>query len=176
MTPTVFEQSPQFKKGEVAEKIIVAKMESAGFVVYRPQTAGAHAFDILAIKDKRYAIALDIKAKAQRTFYQDTGVNLAHYRTYAEFSLRHKMPFWLVFVDESVSQIYGNTLSELNKTREIKGRLYPRIESTKQGAEIMFWHIDSMLQLGVIPEDAAHTLRALSTRNYEYAPPRERTP
>ena len=167
MTPIAFEQCPQFKKGEVAEKIIVEKMERSGFVVYRPQTAGAHAFDILAIKDKRQAIALDIKAKAQRTYFKDTGINVSHHRVYVEFSLSHNMPFWLVFVDEAAKLIYGNTLDELDKTREIGGRVYPMIADTRSG-QIIFWHLDSMIQLGKIPDEAAQNLKDLSTRKYEY--------
>ena len=53
-------------KGEFAEQIIKGKMEARGFVVYRPTTDRAHAFDILAIKDKEKCIAIDVKAKARR--------------------------------------------------------------------------------------------------------------
>jgi hypothetical protein len=53
------------RKGALGESIIRSIMEDKGWVVYQPVTEGAHCFDIMAIRDKKTAIAVDVKAKAR---------------------------------------------------------------------------------------------------------------
>jgi hypothetical protein len=154
-------------KGEYGEKIVRAILEEKGFVVYKPYTEGAHAFDVLAIKDKKKCIAIDVKAKARRNAYPDTGINLSHYKTYCEFSDTHKMPFWLVFVDEAMGQIYGNTIEELDKKRAENGRNYPLLWEGKNSTTI-YWPLSAMLVFRKLSDVDIDTLKQLSQRNHEY--------
>ena len=48
------------KKGAVGETIVRRILEQKGWVVYQPMTDGAHCFDMLSIKDKKSAIAIDV--------------------------------------------------------------------------------------------------------------------
>jgi hypothetical protein len=156
------------KKGELAETIIKKKMEEKGYVIYQPQTEGAHCFDILAIKKKKNAVALDVKAKSRFSKWPATGIDMRHYMEYQYFSLKHRMPFWVVFVDEYLNKIYGNTLEELEKER-IDGDLkYPRNMVTKDGKEIRIWPLSAMIEIGEISTKESEDLKVLSQRNYSY--------
>ena len=156
------------EKGNFAEDIIQQILEKKGFVVYKPLTDGAHAFDIMAIKDKKKVIAIDVKAKARRTKYNDTGINLSHFNEYMYFSTSHNMDFWVIFVDEYEKSIYGNTLAELQKPYTIDGINYPMISKTSNGKDIIYFPLVIMHQLCTLTEQQASELKAMSQRNYGY--------
>lgn len=164
-----FEKS--LKKGRVGEEYVRGLLEKKGYIVYTPKTEGAHAFDFLAIKEKEKCIALDVKSKARRNKYKDTGVNLKHYRIYEAFMKRHNMPFWLIFVDEMEKKIYGNTIEALmaDKKEEF-GINYPYIWKRKPDDKdgTIYWHLDSMIQMGCLECEAQELLCVLSQRNHEY--------
>jgi hypothetical protein len=154
-------------KGEYGEQIVRRILERKGFVVYKPATEGAHAFDVMAIKDKSRCIAMDVKAKSRRNKYADTGINIKHFQTYKSFSDTHSMPFWVVFVDEMIGKIYGNTLEQLSKPVEREGIKYPYTFDDPYGGTI-YWHLDSMLQIYTLSESDKSNLVLLSQRNHEY--------
>lgn len=54
------------EKGSVDEEIIIKYLNSQRWVVYKPTTEEAHAFDFLCIRDKVELMAVDVKAKAKR--------------------------------------------------------------------------------------------------------------
>lgn len=156
------------KKGVVGEAICRQHLERKGWVVYQPITDGAHAFDMLAIKDKRKAVAIDIKSKARMNRWRATGINQRHFEVYRNFSDKHKMPFWLFFVDECERSIYGNSLSALEQPKIIDGQIYPVVKKWRD--EIRIWHLDQMIVIGQIDEEMACDLEKLSQRSYQYAP------
>lgn len=153
-------------KGEYGEKIVRRILEKQGFIVYKPSTEGAHAFDVLAIKDKSRCIAMDVKAKSRRNKYPDTGINLRHYAIYRAFSEKHLMPFWLVFVDEMIGKVYGNTLDELDKSRSENGINYPMIWGGEQGT--IYWPLSAMKTFHTITEVDCLELKNMSQRSHEY--------
>lgn len=155
-------------KGEYAEGIVRRWLETRGWVVYQPMTDKAHAFDVLAIKDKRDCIALDIKAKARRTKYPDTGIDIRHYETYKQFAAKHTMPFWICFVDEYLKQIYGNSLDALDMPLIVGGVQYPFVKYN-----IRFWPVvpERMKILHYLTDKECEELKALSQRSYDYVVP-----
>lgn len=157
------------KKGAIGERTVRAMLEDKGFVVYLPVTEGAHAFDIMAIKDKTKVIALDVKSKARRTKYNDTGIDQKHFDVYLSFSEKHNMDFWLVFVDEHEKRIYGNSIRELEKGCVVGGKKYPIIErNARDGKQIRYWHISQMHHFQKINEAVSAQLMEYSQRNYSY--------
>lgn len=152
------------EKGEYGEQIVRSILEEKGFIVYKPNTEGAHAFDILAIKDKSKCIAMDVKAKARRNKYADTGINLRHYNVYKRFADKHAMDFWLIFVDEMLGSIYGNTLEKLNEPKKVDGIEYP-YDSNKS---IRYWPIRSMIVIYQLNQKERADLACLSQRSYNY--------
>lgn len=155
------------EKGAVGERICRQYLERKGWVVYQPMTDGAHAFDMLAIKNKERAIAMDVKAKARMNRWYATGINQRHFRTYEGFSNRHSMPFWLFFVDEHERRIYGNSIDALETQVEADGRLWPTVMTFKN-VETRVWHLSQMLTLAVIDDQCALELAALNQRSYGY--------
>lgn len=155
------------RKGEIGEAIIKKILEEKGWCVYRPETAGAHCFDILAILKKSQCIAIDVKAKAAMKYYPATGINQKHFEEYQSFSKKHSMPFWLFFVDENIKKIYGNTLQELEKPRLISGQQYPWLKKIS-GAVLRLWPLSAMKTVGSISEEQAKKLMEYSQRAYEY--------
>lgn len=153
-------------KGEIGEKIVQSLMERKGWVVYRPETEGAHHFDMLCIKDKRHAVAFDVKAKARMNKWPATGVNQRHFEEYQRFSEKHKMPFWIVFVDEFQREIYGNTISELERPRTIGSVDYPWVLPSR--TPIRLWPLAAMKSISPLDGAMARKLMELNQRGYEY--------
>lgn len=166
MTQPNFERAKA--KGAVGEAIVRAMLEAKGWVVYQPQTQGAHQFDMLCIKDKNAAIAFDVKAKARMNMAACTGINQTHFDEYARFSERHNMPFWVVFVDEQLGRIYGNSLTELERPIVVDGITYPWQFLTKFGKLLRLWSLDSMKDIAPLDEASVALLADLSQRNHEY--------
>ena len=154
------------KKGALGETVVRRILEENGWVVYQPMTNGPHQFDMMCIKNKRSAVAFDIKAKARMNKFPCTGVNQKHFDEYKRFSERHLMPFWIVFVDEGMRSIYGNTIEELEKPRIEGGISYPWTPNWK--AALRLWPLSAMRTIADISEKEAVELNGLSQRSYEY--------
>ena len=154
------------RKGAVGEQVVRAFLERAGWVVYQPMTEGAHCFDMLCIKGKRTAVAFDVKAKARLNRYPATGINQRHFEEYAAFSDKHRMPFWVVFVDEGMRAVYGNTIEQLEIPRTVEGREYPVVMPWKVPTRL--WPLEAMRPIHTLTEEQAATLAALNQRSYGY--------
>ncbi len=165
MTQRSFEVA--LKKGEVGEQVVRDHLERRGWVVYKPFTPGAHCFDILCIKDKKQAIAMDVKAKSRMNKYPATGINQSHFEEYKFFSEKHLMPFWIVFVDEMQRTVYGNCISELEKPRTVAGVEYPFVLKTS-GKPVRLWPLEAMKPIASLDKTTALALSAFNQRNYEY--------
>jgi len=154
-------------KGEVGEMVVRRHLERKGWIVYKPHTEGAHAFDILAIFKKRTAIAIDVKSKSRMNKFPATGIEQRHFEEYRAFSEKHRMPFWVVFVDESQRTVYGNALSALEVPRFVSGTQYPFIMQTTRST-LHLWPLDAMKHIANLDDESASQLTSLSQRNYTY--------
>lgn len=155
---------PQTKKGEYGEKKVHEYLEAKGFIVYLPVTEAAHAFDRLAIKDKKQAIIVECKAKARRTKYADTGINITHYNDYSYISKKHNLPVFIFFIDEHLSEIYGNFLRELERPTEVSGKKYP----SREGKIIYFPLANMRRNIAQLSKSDCDYLKQQSRRNYAY--------
>jgi len=159
-----WEDKTEVQKGNFAEDIVKEYLESRGFIVYKPVTPNAHAFDNLAIKDKRELTIIECKAKARRKYYPDTGINISNYNEYKYISEKHKLPVFIFFIDESLAEIYGNFLSELEKEIHVNYKVYPLKEKG-----IIYFPIASMRRnIYKLTEDQIAFLKKKSNRNYDY--------
>lgn len=156
------------QKGALGEAVVRRILEANGWVVYQPMTEGAHHFDMLCIKNKRSAAAFDIKAKARMNKFPCTGVNQTHFEEYQRFSEKHLMPFWIVFVDEAMRSIYGNTIEELEKPRQEGNITYPWVMGSKSGTKLRLWPLSAMKTIAAITEEESKSLSAFNQRSYEY--------
>jgi len=160
-----WQSKPTVIKGNIGERLVREYLERKGYIVYEPQTDGAHGFDKLAIFNKRQAIIVECKSKARRNKYADTGINIKHFEEYQYISARHNLPVFIFFVDELIGKIYGNTLTELLVPRVVDGKQYP---SREKG--IIYFPLINTKTVCDISEGEAELMRVSSTRNYEYAP------
>lgn len=165
MATTVRSFEVALRKGAIGEEMVRPYLEAKGYVVCRPVTEGAHAFDGLAIRNKKHCIAYDVKAKARMNKWPATGVNVSHFLTYWEFSQNHNMPFWLFFVDEMLGQIYGNEISKLEERRSIDGVDYPFVLNTRTD-QIRIWPLEAMLKVSDLSDEQKSALAACNQRTH----------
>lgn len=158
-----WESRAQVKKGKIGEQLVKEYLENNGFIVYEPQTEGAHGFDKLAIKDKRQAVIAECKTKARRNKYADTGINERHLEEYQYISKKHNLPVFIFFVDEHLGKIYGNYILKLLEPKKINGKYYPSRENG-----IIYFPLSNMRLICEINKEATETIKQHSTRRYDY--------
>lgn len=163
-----FEQLTTTQKGNVGERIIQDFLEQKDFVCYRPITEKGHPFDFLAIKDKTLAIAAEVKTKALMSKMPATGFDEKHFKYYMEFAIKHQILIFIFFVDESLKQIYGNWLHELEKPCTVGDKQYPFVMKCKNGKTIRLYPYSKMKIIANLNDETVEQLKQLSTRNYEY--------
>lgn len=155
------------RKGDLGEQIVNCYLESKGFVIYRPITSAAHCFDKLAIKDKRILIIAEIKTKARRNYYPDTGFNLKHFYEYKYISKKYNIPVFIFFVDEMIGKIYGNWLKKLEQKIIIRYKekqlSYPLIRN-----KIIYFPLKQMKKIAELKNNEIEQLKQLNKRNYNY--------
>lgn len=153
-----FEDKPQYKKGLIGEEIVRNILREKGWITYKPDEGKAHYFDILATKDKKSVIALDVKTKARFNKWAAQGINLRHYKEYLEFIKTTNIPFFLVFVDDKNGEIH------IAKLDELKNEFYPT-------PYIIAWELSQMKKIGTIEDkNLIDKMSQFDTRNYEYNP------
>lgn len=160
---TNWDKKTEVIKGNFGENIIRKYLEDKGFVIYEPITDKSHAFDKLAIKDKEQMILIEVKTKARRNKYPDTGININHYENYKKISKKHNLPIFLFFVDEMLGKIYGNTLQKLEEEIIIKSVKYPLFWNN-----IIYFPVAKMKDIYKLNSEEIAFLKKNSTRNYDY--------
>jgi hypothetical protein len=166
-----FTETKNFKKGEFAEKIVTKFLEEKGYVVYKPETEGAHAFDRLAIKDKQQVIIAEVKAKAKRKHYDDTGFNITHYNEYIFLQAKHNIPAFVFFVDEELGEIYGNFIKALNKPVliEYPNKKRKQIQYPSRESGIIFFPLVNMKrEIYKLSQEEIKTLQENTTKQESY--------
>lgn len=157
------------KKGDAGEALVDAFLKSKNVVPYQPVFDGPHPFDrLLATADKKQLFVADVKTKARRTYYPDTGIDRRHFDEYQHIADKYKMGVFLFFVDEDEQRIYGGWLSDLSKQRYViyngKTLTYP----LEQG-NIVYFPLEAMQDICKLNATVSDGLKLLSSRSYEYA-------
>jgi hypothetical protein len=146
------------KKGEIGEQIIREYLEAKGWIVYFPFTkTKAHAFDILATKNKEKVFALDVKTKARLNNWEAQGINIKSYNEYLSFKEKMSIDFYLIFIDDKSGDVH---LLELKK----------EIKNFNPTPYIIAWYLSDMKLLFNIGKDKIEELSKYDQRNYEYKP------
>lgn len=161
----------QVKKGVVGERIVKRWLEKNGWIIYRPETDGAHPFDNLcATRDKQTLMIAEVKTKPARTYHPDTGINETALTDYLKIQKKHNLKVFLFFVDEKARKIYGEELDKLNDewfvTRPFLAR-YPRRERNG-GIDIVYFPLERMRIIADLTDTEAMEISNWSTRNPAY--------
>lgn len=148
------------KKGTIAENFVQEKLQEAGWVVYRP--TGRHKVDFICERKNEF-VAVDVKAKARRMYYDDTGIDARDLEVYK------KLPFlvYLVFVDDYTGTAYGESVGYLTIARQIGKYTYPMFSG-----HYVYFPLSAMKQLWEIPTEILQALRDVTERKKDYDPTR----
>ena len=171
---TEFLSKSTTKKGAIAELLVTQWLIARGTVPYIPHPlAGAHPIDMAVMAkfgDTAFCFS-DVKCKALRTNYPDTGIDERHYGKYTWISKYEKKEVYLFFVDEDRAEIYGGYLSDLDQPRVIEHnhRLlqYPIRDKGRTGYIIYFPYVAMEHIASISPEDVAK-LKAHGTSEFAY--------
>lgn len=155
-----WKDKPEVKKGDIGEDIIQEYLEEKGWKVYRPSTSGAHWFDMLASKDKKEIIALDVKTKARFNYRACQGINKKTCKEYVELLDVLSVPFYLFFVDDKNGNVHKVEFSKL------KGKGF----TPPKSSHIIAWDLQEMEYLFNIGEDKIRALSIFDKRNHKYKP------
>lgn len=171
-SPPDFEAKPTTRKGKVGEGLVDAHLFGSGIVPYGPLLGRAHPFDRLcASQDKKDLFVVEVKSKARRNFYPDTGVDIRHYNDYMHIKEHYAIPVFIYFVDEMLKRVYGGEIGWLARPRTVIHNRKPLEYPLRQNG-IIYFPLVNMTVLCPIEANAAEQLRALSTRKYDYKMPR----
>lgn len=165
------------QKGTLGEELIDKYIHESGRLIpYCPVFDGAHPFDrIVASLNKKEMYILDVKTKARRSYYPDTGIDIRHYEQYKYLEDKYNMPVYLAFVDEWLDKIYGNYLSILEEpTPDVKTNYGYRDYPIKQKG-IIYFPCVKMEYITILDKNNSKKLKELSTRTHPY-PTDEPTP
>ena len=161
-----WEHKTSVKKGNIGERIVRQYLEKKGLVCYQPVTEGAHAFDMLAIHDKKQMVIAEVKSKALLNRWRATGFPQKNYEEYRHIQKKYGIPVFIFFVDEHMGKIYGNTLEELDKEIFREGARFPMLI---QNGTTRIFHFDSMKLVHDLTDAECEELKQYTRRSYKYA-------
>lgn len=170
-TSSEFHERNTTKKGDAGERILarIAHGFFPGAVEFAPLIEnGAHQCDRILVswRDRRIVL-VDAKAKPARSYYPDTGINVASFDIYRDMAQRHRALVLLCFIDEACQIAYGNFLHILAKPHKVwwrgEHKSYP-LEDWGNRGRIVFFPIEYMRRLADLAEEEVVELRLLSTR------------
>ncbi len=163
-----FQNSKTFKKGLYGENIISNYLRAKKYVVYSPNYGQPHAFDLLAIRNKKEVIIAECKSKARRSYYCDTGINIKNYEEYLYMQKKHNIPVFIFFIDEGLGRIYGNFIDELVKPLEQPIGDCKLVKYPFRQDGIIYFPLTNMELIGDLENKDVECLKEYSTRNYGY--------
>jgi hypothetical protein len=135
------------KKGEIGESCIDAILKDRGFVAYSPPE-GSHPIDRFYLHTKTFkTIIVDVKTKSKRKLYPDTGFDLKDYEKYLQIYKNTGIKVLIIFIDQDMREIYGNTIDKLSEEVNIGGVHYPKIEGSYDGQKLIYFSIDSFKKI-----------------------------
>lgn len=151
------------KKGDIGEAIFDNIVSMCGYVIRKPKP-GSHLIDRLLKKDGKNQFFVDIKTKEKRIIYNDTGIDENDFLKYKKLEIESCLPVYIIFVDMILGEVYGNTLSELEKIREGN---YPRTESNG----IRYWSMKNMITFAKLTKQEIALLQKYTTVSEQYIQP-----
>ena len=166
-----WDEKQTVKKGNLGEEIINEFLIEKGLTIYKPVSNNAHGFDRLVSKGKEKFIIVEIKTKAKRNYFPDTGINYDNYLSYKSISEKHNLPVWILFVDEMLGKVYGGNLAVLEEPSTYKHGnkkiSYPMIIS-HNGTKIIYFYQPSMDVIKELNTEQVESIKKLSNRSYKY--------
>jgi len=159
----------EVKKGDIGEQIVNDYLLSKGLIVYEPITEKAHGFDRLVSVGKERFVIVEIKTKAKRNKYPDTGIDYRHYIEYKTISEKHNLPVLLYFVDEMLGEIYGDRLDILERPNCYNYKesvlSYPKVEQYGR-VKLIYFYQPTMKKIHTLTDGQIQNIKKYSSRSY----------
>lgn len=171
MKQTSFNDKITTRKGNVGERIVDEYLKARGWSIYKTgEGDGPHAFDRLAVKDKKHIIIAEVKSKAKMNKYDATGINETHFQEYLKIYQKYGIEIFLFFVDESpgIEAVYYQRLSRLIEPSKNDRDLicYPALMPWKCLTRLFNYALMKTIKK-LTPQECSE-LRTLSSRSYNY--------
>lgn len=158
----------EVKKGDLGEELVKKYLEAKKQTVYSTSTDQGHPVDMIcASQDKSNMYMVEVKAKARRKYYPDTGFDLSVYNEYKALQIQRNLTLYVFFVDEEAGKIYGGSLDDISKPTQITHRGHV-LEYPLCNKGIMYFPVDNMITVDSIPKDIRGRLQKLTTKNDIY--------
>lgn len=157
----------EVKKGDYGELLVKSLLEKQGYILYRPDTDGAHGFDSYAYKNGRIEFAVEVKTKPKCKKYPETGFDERQYQKYIKLSKENNVPVRIFFVDEDLAEIYGNDLAALDKPYDdpTQSKPYPKVVGHTGGANLTrYFPMKHMKKFASLSPSEVATLKILNGR------------
>lgn len=155
-------------KGDIGEDIVDEYLIKKGYIPYKPACGGAHPFDrMCATKDKKTIFIVEVKSKAKRKYYPDTGINISHFDDYKNIYKKYGIDVYLFFVDEEQGTIYGRLLRELEIERVVTHKGNEISYPLKQG-RIIYFPIACMRLIARLDDEKVRELTESTTKKQAY--------
>ena len=162
-----FKETKAYQKGELGEEIVDRYLKSKGVIPYKPDADGAHPFDRLCATKDKSVFVVECKSKRARDYYPDTGIDIRHYKVYKDIQSKHNMDVFICFIDEKSATIYGNTLKNLMKTRQVETNRGVKVYPWEQGKQVYF-PLLAMIHIAELNATEVERLRGLSEHKEGY--------
>lgn len=163
-----FSDLKEYKKGELGEFLVQHYLTKKGYTVYKTASTGSHPIDNIAIhKTNLNVFIYDVKTKAKRTHYNDTGLDANDFQKYKKIIEKNNVQLIIFFVDENLKLIYTlnmNTISEKIKNY----KTYPKIIKDPKGQDVIYFPLKIMKKQIKFSQKFADKLKACNNRNYNY--------
>lgn len=119
-----FQQLTTTKKGNIGEAIARGILERAGWNVYDCKQNQPHVVDFLCHKAGRL-IGVDVKTYPRRRHHPDTGIDVMDFAKYLSLGYAHRMPVYLVWIDEIEQAAYSGRLRTIERhAYQAGGKIY----------------------------------------------------
>jgi len=163
-----WEDRIEVQKGDLGELLVDEYIKSKGVVPYKPDADQAHPFDRLcASRDKKTLYIAEVKSKAKRKYYPDTGIDIRSYNGYKEIQEKYKINVFMYFVDDEMGLIYGGPLNRISKKHTILHN-NKHLEYPITMKDIIYFPLKLMKQVAQINKENISKLTSLTTKNTKY--------
>ena len=177
-----YTDTTKFKKGKLAEDIVKNLLNRNKYLIYDPfigeDKSKWEFFDFMAMKhdartESHKPFIADVKSKARMNYFNAVGIDLRHYKKYANMAKELKMPFKLFVVDEFFGKIYGINITkemilpENLKTDSKDGYQYPMIKDFKSPDgldKMILFSYEHAIEIATLSKQHIKELRKLNNR------------
>ena len=163
-----WEDKIEVKKGDIGESLVDVFIKNNGDVPYKPDADKAHPFDRLcASQNKKNLYIAEVKSKARRKYYPDTGFNISNYNDYINIQDKYGLKVFIFFVDEEMGLIYGERLNEIKRPVCIKYK-GKKLTYPIRTAKLILFPLLLMKKQIIISNQSIESLKKLTTKSEGY--------